>query len=311
WADFLATARPEQAKDLWSKAEKLLREALSQREEEGGWFAQADLLDDLCDLYAAQHRAGFDGRRELEQYLDKLDSLARKHGFARYLCRTAMRFAHLAWEDGRYREAIEYYVNACVHAGMTTATGERGARTAYDLLVQEIEQRLNSCPRDEDKVELAQLAVQLWGRKSQPGVHPQFTYACQRVLYPAQARLYEREADPFFLQGQKAYEGQDQAQADTLFAQAFERYVRACDSAARLAEAAFEHYRQYIALTEKLRRQLYVLPSMDMARKYSQEIEKDWWELGQAQRHQAVLDVCRNVQESADLSILQDARRQL
>jgi hypothetical protein len=288
-----------QAETWWQQAELELRVALEAYEQEESLFKVADMLDDLCEMYESRHRAGVKGRSDLKKHLDRLNQIAAAHNFPRYRSRAAEMRARLAWEDGRYEEAVQHYVDACAYVGLHTRAGQT-YRSSYDRLLGKMEQCLATLP-DEERVDLARLALRLWGQTDQVAHHPQFTQACYRLIYSAQARLDEQEADATFDEGWTAYEKGNQAQAQDLFEQAIRLCVHACDQIGRLTDASHENYLLYMALVGKLERRFYDLPDMALAARLSEWAASEWQRLEQATRHPAVLEVCRRARQMAEL----------
>ncbi len=298
--------REEEAQRLWADAERELDQALKKYREQDAGFKIADLLDDLCQLYADQYRFQRKSREALEEHLDELETVARERECPLHLARVAEWRAQLAWEDGNHEEAVKQYVEACSHVGLHTRAGET-FRTSYDRLVGRLEEQLckrlneDSTADDEERVRLAQLALQLWGQTGHAPTHPQFAQACRRVLYPAQARLDEGEADNVFNQGRSDYEDDQKSQADECFRRAFELYVQACDRMGRLTDGSFENYKRYMELVAKLERRFYDLPDLGLALAYSEQVQAAWQRLEQAEHHPAVLEVCRRARQMAEL----------
>ena len=293
-------ARRREAGQLWKQAREKLTWALDRYREQDAGFKMADLLDDLCQLYADQYRFQKKSREALEEHLDELEEIARERECPLHLARVAERRAGLAWEDGRLAEAVEQYVQACSYVGLHTRAGET-FRTSYDRLVGQLEGRLKERPDDKERVGLAQLALRRWGQTGHAASHPQFAQACRRVLYPAQARLDEARADDLFEQGRQEHEAGQVDQACQHFQEAFEQYVQACDRMGRLTDGAFENYERYMELVAKLERRFYDLPDLRLALRYSEQVQIAWQRLEQAERHPAVLEVCRRAWEMAEL----------
>jgi len=293
-------ARRREAGQLWRQAQEKLTWALDRYREQDAGFKMADLLDDLCQLYADQYRFQKKSREALEDHLDELEEIARDRECPLHLARVAERRAGLAWEDGRWAEAVEQYVQACSYVGLHTRAGET-FRTSYDRLVGQLEGRLKERPDDEERVRLAQLALQRWGQTGHAASHPQFAQACRRVLYPAQARLDEARADELFEQGRQEHEAGQVDQACQHFEEAFAQYVQACDRMGRLTDGSFENYERYMELVAKLERRFYDLPDLRLALRYSEQVQIAWQRLEQAERHPAVLEVCRRAWEMAKL----------
>jgi tetratricopeptide (TPR) repeat protein len=292
--------REEEAKRLFEQAEPELTQALDKYRGQDAGFKMADLLDDLCQLYADRYRFQREGREVLEEHLAELETVAHERECPLHLARVAERRAELAWEDGNLREAVEHYVAACSYVGLHSRAGET-FRTSYDRLVGQLERRLGELPKDKRRVKLTRLALRLWGQTGHMASHPQFAQACRRVLYPAQSRLDEVKADDIFEKGRQEYEAGRLKKARSRFEQAFQLYVRACDQMGRLTDGGFEHYERYMALVGKLERRFYDLPDLRLALPYSEQVQAIWQRLEQAERHPAVLDVCRRVRQMAEL----------
>ena len=274
------------ARQAWAEAEELLKTSLEWAEAHQVWFKVADLLDDLCELHAEQHRLGIDGRPALEVHLDKLEKVAREHNYPRYLSRVAEMQAELHFEDKEYKKAIGQYVRACEAIGLQTHAG-REFRNIYDTLVERIEEQLQNLPSDQEQATLAQEAIHLWARTGYADHYFQLVLACQRVYYVAQSRLEERAAGIAFEEGR--------------YDDAFRLYVQACDHIGQLTTTSHSYYAMYSALLSKLERRLYDLNEAEKTLHYSQYVEKEWHRLGNTAKHWAMLEICQRTQEMARL----------
>jgi tetratricopeptide (TPR) repeat protein len=274
------------ARRAWAKAEELLKTALEWAEVHQVWFKVADFLDDLCELHAEQHRFGIDSRPALEVYLDKLEKVACKRNYPRYLSRLAERRAELLFEDKEYEKAIGQYIQACEAIGVQTHAG-RKFRDVYDTLVERLEEQLRNLPSDQEQATLAAKAIHLWARTGYADHYFQLVLACQRVFYVAQSRLDERAADIAFKEGR--------------YDDAFYLYVQACDHIGQLTTASHSYYAMYSALLSKLERRLYDLNEAEKTLHYSQYVEEDWHRLGNTAKHWAMLEICQRTQEMARL----------
>lgn len=298
--------REEEAERLWAQAAQDLTQALDEYREQDAGFKIADLLDDLCQLYADRYHFRREGREVLEKHLAELEMVAHERECPLHLARVAERRAELAWEDGSLKEAVEHYVAACSYVGLHSRAGET-FRTSYDRLVGQVEKRLSEKLKDDQKADdkerarLAQLALQLWGQTGHAASHPQFAQACRRVLYPAQSRLDEAKADAIFEKGRQEHDAGQPRKARSRFEQAFQLYIRACDQMGRLTDGGFEHYERYMALVGKLERRFYDLPDLRLALPYSEQVQAVWQRLEQTERHPAVLEVCRRARQMAEL----------
>jgi tetratricopeptide (TPR) repeat protein len=295
-----ASGLHEQADRLWDQAEEALRLALENYREQDSGFKMADLLDDLCELYMDRYHTDGDILPTLEQLLEELEATATERNCPLHLARVAERRAELAWLHGELEKAVRQYVSACSHVSLHTKTGET-FRTSYDRLLGRLEEQLNKVPGAEDRAKLADLAQRLWGQTGHAASHPQFSQACRRVLYPAQAQLEETAADKQFEQGRLDYADGKVGEALQQFHTAFRRYVTACDRMGRLTDGSFESYDRYMALVGKLERRFYDLPDFRLARDYSEEVQEAWLRLEHAERHPAVLEVCQRASDMAEL----------
>lgn len=289
------------AKGYWREAEEIFQRSLREYQKEESHFKTADLLDDLCGLYRDKHKAGINGS-EMDKFgicLEKLDKIAKKHNFPRYKSRVAEMRARLAREKDRVEDAVHHYVQACAQASLHTHGGET-FRTAYDRLVGELEVLLQE-QSDDAKLPLVQQAHRLWSRIGPATTHPQFTQMCNRVAYPAQARVYLSEADDKHEEALKEYQDGKRENAEELFRDAFDFYVKACESIGRLTEASYDSYRAYMEMVTKLERRLYDLPSIDLTYRFSVEVEDQWRQQNQAIDHPAVMEMCQQIQEMYEL----------
>lgn len=276
-----------EAEAYWRNARIDLEAALKQSRELSAWFFVANLLDDLCDLYSDQHRlittngvsldlADKSPKELLLAHLEELDKVAQEHKYDRFRSRVAEKRAKLSYENGEYREAIDYTVLACEAVGLHTHSGHM-FRNSYDKLVGDLEQRLRDLPTDEERVERSQEAITQWGER-RLGAHPQLIIACERVLHPAQARIFEQEADA-------AFEEHD-------YASAFREYVEACHRMALRANDTYQNYGEYSKLVAKLERRLYDLDDPKDVESYSDFVKRRWLEYGHFKDHPSVIDVC-------------------
>jgi hypothetical protein len=282
----------DKAWEYWRCARTDLEAALKQSRELRAWFFVANLLDDLCDLYSDQRRLipNHDARldagnkspeRLLLEHLDELESVAKDHDYDRFRSRVAEKRAKLSFERGDFRDAIRYTVLACEAVGLHTHSGHM-FRNSYDKLVGDLEQRLRKLPTDEQRVELSQEAITLWGGR-RLGAHPQLIIACERVLHPAQASILEREADAAF------------KQHDT--DSAFKKYTEACHRIALRANDTYTNYAEYSRLVAKLERRLYNLDDPKDVEVYADLVESWWLQYGHFIDHPSVIDVCNRAKQ--------------
>jgi hypothetical protein len=299
--ELMLKSQPDAARHAWKKAKEHLEEALGWARQNQTWFLVADFLSDLCDLCFNQYQFGMDIRGELESYLDQLEEVAHKHNFARYFYRVAELRADLYYDKREYRKAAEHYLLACEASGLHTHASHE-FRRSYDSLVGKLEKQLSKLPL-KDRATLAEWAIRWWAQREQAGKHPQLVLACQRMLYPAQARLEEEAAEATFAEGQEADKVGEREIAKQHYDEAFHLYVQACYHYGLLTAASYENYAAYIALVDRLERRLYDLERPEDILYYSKYVEAEWYNLGQAIAHSSVLEVCQRAREMSRLLV--------